>query len=297
MSHFLSVSFSMIRGGHNYSEEWKPPQRAWWKEWAVLCIRGHTGPAEDTKATSICVFHTLQLCRHPPATHTHTRKHTSLTCTTYTKIHLQEKCVLIHFCCCTFHGLCTKKFASSTQWKQSKDSKTLRALTYCSRKCHARFCALLWYLWGDFSFCRYQEDKCFTSTTATHLYSVSHHSHLVAEVASPDIGNKYTQKPCTLTVSDWYLHPSWENVRPPSPHRFFSLWKEAVLQTGTLWISFIIPLFSLYILQECKQSEIQWWGSKHARTHACTVHTHIYRRLGKHTNNTRSEQDACWQRL
>lgn len=73
MSHFLSVSFSMIRGGHNYSKEWKPPQRAWWKEWAVLCIRGHTGPAEDTKATSICVFHTLQLCRHPPATHTHTQ--------------------------------------------------------------------------------------------------------------------------------------------------------------------------------------------------------------------------------
>lgn len=62
---------------------------------------------------------------------------------------------------------------------------------------------------------------------------------------------------------------------------------------GLLWISFIILLFCLYILQECKQSELQQRGC----THACMVNTHIYRWLGKHTSNTRSEQDACWQRL
>lgn len=32
-------------------------------------------------------------------------------------------------------------------------------------------------------------------------------------------------------------------------------------------------------------------------THTRTVYTHIYCKLGTHTHNTRSEQDACWQLL
>lgn len=114
MSHFLSVFFSFIKEGQNYSKESKPQQKGWRKEWTVLCIKGHRGQAEDAEDAAAPITHTN--------IHSHTNIHHSLV--------PHEWFIFTSTCIYTFVVVLLWCVHKVLPWNERNDSKTIRAQSY-----------------------------------------------------------------------------------------------------------------------------------------------------------------------
>lgn len=160
-----------------------------------LCIKGHIGLAEEAKATTICVFHTLWCSyldnRQPGWVNTH--MHAGITSLTHIcarrlrdercivrrswkaprSVFLLVMCVSEYHCYCNAHNLCPRY---SSEWI---------ALIY--QRFDLCFVLVLCRMLGDFSF-----------TWQTVKDDIS--------LCSSDVSQRSTQLSCTMHSSSWQTH-------------------------------------------------------------------------------------------